>query len=264
MLARLDDSFNHIREFTLHASHELKTPLTVMRGELENLLVQDSGTPAQRERLAGCLDEIQRLAQIVDNLALLTKADAGLVTLVRENVPLHVLIQEAYDDAEVLGEDLRLQVELAACEETHVRGDHHRLRQALLNLVDNAVKYNEPGGRLTLDLRRDGEQARIEITNTGPGIPTDELPRVCDRFHRGATARRTHPDGSGLGLSITQWIVQTHQGTLAIASVPGRLTTVIVTLPCLASSLEGKNNTPESIQQRRTLPKNGDVFPFQR
>ena len=159
---------------------------------------------------------------------------------------------------------MKVQVKLAACEEMHVRGDHHRLRQALLNLVDNAVKYNEPGGRLTLDLRRDGEQARIEITNTGPGIPTDELPRVCDRFHRGATARRTHPDGSGLGLSITQWIVQTHQGTLAIASVPGRLTTVIVTLPCLASSSEGKNNTPESIQQRRTLPKNGDVFLFQR
>jgi len=231
MLARLDDSFSRIRDFTLHASHELKTPLTVMRGEVENLLDGSPCTPVQRESLTGHLDEIQRLAQIVDNLALLAKADAGLVLLAQEDVPLHELVREAFDDACVLGTRLGLKVELRECENNLVCGDRHRLRQVLLNLVDNAVKYNEPNGCVTLSLRRDGQQAHITVTNTGSGIPPEQLPRVFDRFYRGDAARRTRADGCGLGLSIAQWIVKVHGGTLQLASDLNRLTTVTVSLP---------------------------------
>jgi signal transduction histidine kinase len=231
MLARLDDSFSRIRDFTLHASHELKTPLTVMRSEVENLLDGSPCTPVQRASLSGHLDEIQRLAQIVDNLALLAKADAGLVPLAQEDVPLHELVREAFDDARVLGTRLGLKVALRACEETVVCGDRHRLRQVLLNLVDNAVKYNEPNGRVTLSLCRDGEEAHIALTNTGPGIPPEQLPRVFDRFYRGDAARRTRADGCGLGLSIAQWIVTAHGGAISITSEMGRHTTVTVRLP---------------------------------
>ena len=226
MLARLEDSFSHIQEFTLHASHELKTPLTLMRGEVENLLALDAGTPDERERLAGHLEEIQRLARIVDNLALLAKADAGLAPLRREEVPLHELVREAFDDANVLGESLRLQVALRACDEIRLRGDRERLRQMLLNLVDNAAKYNEPDGRIVLELRREDQHARRTIANTGPGIPAAELSRVGDRFHRGEQARRLHRDGSGLGLSTGGWVVEAHGGQLDVTSDPGGLTTV--------------------------------------
>jgi signal transduction histidine kinase len=231
MLSRLDDSFSRIRDFTLHASHELKTPLTVMRGEIENLLDGTPCAPAQRETLVGHLDEIHHLAHIVDNLALLAKADAGLVPLTHEDVPLDELVREAFDDARVLGTRLSLRVELPRCEHILIRGDRHRLRQVLLNLVDNAVKYNETHGCVTLSLWRDGEQAQITVANTGPGIAPEQLPKVFERFYRGDAARRIRADGSGLGLSIARWIVQAHGGTIAISSESGRQTIVTIQLP---------------------------------
>jgi len=235
MLARLDSSFNRIREFTLHASHELKTPLTVMRGEVEQLLDKTPCTPDQREILTGHLDEIQRLAHIVDNLGLLAKADAGLVALEQETLRLDGLVREAFDDAGALGTRLGLEVELRECEPVAVLGDRHRLRQVLLNLVDNAVKYNEPNGHVILSLQRDGGQARITITNTGPGIAPEQLPKVFDRFFRGGAGRENRCEGCGLGLSIAQWIVNAHTGRIAITSEPGNQTTVTLQLPLLSS-----------------------------
>lgn len=231
MLARLDGSFSRIREFTLHASHELKTPLTIMRGDVEQLIDRTQCTAEQREILTGHLDEIQRLAQIVDNLALLAKADAGLVTLEHEEVRLDELVREAFDDAGVLGARLALKVELGNCEQITVRGDRHRLRQVLLNLVDNAVKYNEPRGSVALDLQRNGDQAVVTVTNTGPGIPPAQLPRVFDRFYRGDAARRTRADGCGLGLSIAQWVITAHGGVIHLASEPNGPTIATVKLP---------------------------------
>ena len=154
MLARLDDSFNRIREFTLHASHELKTPLTVLCGETETALRDESLPPAERERAASQLDELRRLARIVDGLTLLAKADAGQVALKLEPVRLDELVRDNFADAQILAEPQHIQVELTACEEITVRGDRHRLRQLLLNLADNAVKYNQPQGRVTMSLRR--------------------------------------------------------------------------------------------------------------
>jgi len=231
MMARLEDSFTRIREFTLHASHELKTPLTLMHGEVETLLRAKDSTPAQRETLAGHLDEIQRLTQIVDNLSLLAKADAGLVTLVPEEVRLDELVREAFEDARIMGEPQRLIVELNGCEEAVVRADRHRLRQLLLNLADNAVKYNQPDGRVTFSLHCEREQVVVTVTNTGPGIPSERLPRVFDRFYRGMVARKARADGCGLGLSIAQWIVAAHGGAISIKSEPSISTTVTTRLP---------------------------------
>jgi heavy metal sensor kinase len=231
MLARLDDSFNRTREFTLHASHELKTPLTVLCGETETALRDESLSAAERERAASLLDELRRLARIVDGLTLLAKADAGQITLTPEPVRLDELVRDNFADAQILAEPQGIQVELTGCEEITVRGDRHRLRQLLLNLADNAVKYNEPHGRVTMNLRRANDAAEFTIANTGAGIPPEVLPRVFDRFFRGDPAHSPAVDGCGLGLSIVQWIVSAHNGTITIESEPCKLTTVTVRLP---------------------------------
>ena len=230
MLARLEDSFNRIREFTLHASHELKTPLTVLSGETETVLHDESLTPAERERAASQLDELRRLTRIVDGLTLLAKADAGQITLAMEPVRLDELVRDNFADAQILAEPHGIKVTLESCEEITVRGDRHRLRQLLLNLADNAVKYNQPQGRVTMRLRRDGNFAEFKVTNTGAGIPTEILPRVFDRFFRGDPAHSQTVDGCGLGLSIAQWIVHAHHGTVKIDSATMKPTTVTVRL----------------------------------
>jgi len=231
MLARLDDSFNRTREFTLHASHELKTPLTVLCGEAETMLGDESLSAAERERAASLLDELRRLARIVDGLTLLARADAGQITLAMEPVRLGELVRDNFADAQILAEPHGIQVALAACEEVTVRGDRHRLRQLLLNLADNAVKYNEPQGRVTMSLRRAGDRAEFMVANSGPGIPPEILPRVFDRFYRGDAAHSQTVDGCGLGLSIAKWIVSAHNGTIHIESAPAKRTTVTVRLP---------------------------------
>ena len=231
MLARLDDSFNRIREFTLHASHELKTPLTVLRGETETALRDEKISATERERANSQLEELCRLTQIVDGLTLLAKADAGQVALKLETVRLDELVRDNFADLQILAEPSGIKGELEACEEISVRGDRHRLRQLLLNLADNAVKYNQPSGRVTMSLRRAESFVEFKITNTGAGISPEKLPRVFDRFFRGDTAHGNAVDGCGLGLSIAQWIVSAHGGQIQIASEPSKLTIVTVQLP---------------------------------
>ena len=235
MLARLDDSFNRVREFSLHASHELKTPLTVLCGETETALRDESLSPAERERFVSQLDELHRLARIVDGLTLLARADAGQVELKLEPVGLDELVRDNFADAQILADPQHIRVELDGCEPLTVRGDRHRLRQLLLNLADNAVKYNQPQGHVTMGLRRADGAAEFTIANTGTGISPESLPRVFDRFYRGDPAHSHAVDGCGLGLSIARWIVLAHQGTILIESGPSKLTTVTVRLPLNAT-----------------------------
>jgi signal transduction histidine kinase len=143
------------------------------------------------------------------------------------------LVRDNFADAQILAEPQGIRVELAAGEEITVQADRHRLRQLLLNLADNAVKYNRPQGRVTMSLRRTGNAAEFTIANTGAGIPPEILPRVFDRFFRGDPAHSPAVDGCGLGLSIVQWIISAHNGTITITSEPSKLTTVTVRFPLL-------------------------------
>jgi signal transduction histidine kinase len=231
MTARLDQSFQRIRDFTLHASHELKTPLTVMQGELETACLEENLTEPQREQMASLVDEVQRLAKIVDGLSLLTKADAGQVTLSMEPVQMDALVNDAVEDARLLGYGDGIAVNLLACDAVTIRGDRHRLRQVLLNLVDNAVKYNRPGGSVDVSLRRVGPELVLTIQNTGPGIPAEDLPKVFSRFFRGDASHSSAVEGSGLGLSIAQWIVEAHGGAIRIDSREGGPTMITARLP---------------------------------
>ena len=231
MMTRLNDSFTRIHEFTLHASHELKTPLALMHGEIETMLNDPSATPAQREAFASQLDEIQRLTKIVEGLTLLAKADAGQVVLAQDKVRLDELVQDSFADALILAQPQKINVTLAACDEVTLRGDRHRLRQLLLNLTDNAIKYNQPGGDVSVSLKRDGSSAELKIANSGKGIPAPVLRRVFDRFFRGDESHNSEIEGCGLGLSIAEWIVKAHGGNIQINSEQEKMTTVTVSLP---------------------------------
>ena len=231
MTARLDDSFTRIREFTLHSSHELKTPLTILHGEMETALRDGTLAPAQRESVLSQLDEVQRLAKIVDGLTLLTKADAGQVALNFETLALDELVRDVFADAQILAKPANISVTLDAGESCVIRGDRHRLRQLLLNLADNAVKYCNAGGAVRMELRAENSTAKFSIANTGPGIPPAQLPRVFEPFFRGDASHQRAVDGCGLGLSIAQWIVTAHGGKILVTSEAGEQTIVRVNIP---------------------------------
>jgi signal transduction histidine kinase len=231
MVARLENSFQQIREFSLHASHELKTPLTVMRGELETALVATNHSDEQRERLLSELDEVLRLTKIVDGLTLLTKADAGQISLAQDDVQLDELVRDCFEDAKILAQARDVHVCLGKVEQVSIKGDRHRLRQLLLNLSDNAVKYNIINGVVNLRLRMVDGMAELEIANSGPGIAPELQLRVFNRFFRGDSSHNNSVEGCGLGLSISQWIVHAHGGSIEFRSKPEPMTTFTVRLP---------------------------------
>lgn len=235
MTARLDESFRQIREFTLHASHELKTPLTVMRAQLETLLRENAPLPSgQSEWIESLLDEVQRLTTIVDSLTLLTKADAGAITLERKSVSLSEIVQEAAEDAIYLAQTHDVQVTLEGCDEVVVTGDRHRLRQLLLILTDNAVKYNHPDGSITISLRSNAGNAEMRVSNTGEPLGPEQGKRLFERFVRGENAKGK-VEGCGLGLTIARWIVQAHGGGIELSTDADGQTMVLVRIPIAAA-----------------------------
>lgn len=245
MMTRLEASVARAREFTLHASHELKTPLTVMRAQIETAMFDDSLTPSQRDLLANHLEEIQRLTQIVNSLTFLAKADAGQARLHLEKLRLDELVRDAATDAELLGRTQAIEVETQISDQVWVTGDRHRLRQLLLNLTDNALKYNAPtAGRILLRLAEVDGVAELTIANRGPGIPKEKLTRVFDRFYRGDPAHGNEVEGCGLGLSIVEWIARAHRGRVDIQSIPDGWTTVIVKLAAASPGSGGPAHRP--------------------
>jgi signal transduction histidine kinase len=237
MSERLHQSFLQIHNFTLHASHELKTPLTVLRASLERELTNPEPREARPEILETRLDEIFRLTKIVDGLALLTRADADLVTLALEPVALHELVREVRDDLEVLADGKNLRISLHPCEEITLSADRHRLRQLLLILADNAVKYNVPNGEVHLSLKSTPTAAEFVIQNSGPHLSKDSAEHVFERFYRGDRSAGRTVDGCGLGLSIAQSLVELHRGKIYFTSGP-ELNTVKVTLPRASDTSE--------------------------
>jgi signal transduction histidine kinase len=245
MTARLDDSFRRVREFTLHASHELKTPLTVMRGEMETALRDEPMSAQEGRRLAGLLEEVERLTQIVDGLNFLAKADAGMLRFEQAPVRLDELVYDACADANVLAAPQGIIATAEAPDAVTVIGDRRRLRQLLLILTDNAVKYNHAKGEVRMRLSIEEGQALLEVSNTGEGMTSEAQERAFDRFFRGDSSHNRGVDGCGLGLSIARQIVQAHRGEIRIESEPRSWTTVKVTLPVSRAHAVAAAATPE-------------------
>jgi heavy metal sensor kinase len=231
MIARLESSFSQIREFSLSVAHELRTPLTILKGESELALAR-ALTREETERLVTTyLEETVRMSRIVDDLLTLAKADAGQIKIQKEAVDLSRLLRDIHEDAVILSSDKPLSVELRRNDQVTVLGDEARLRQLFRVLLSNAVQYTDPGGSVSISSRRAGGEVHIDIEDTGIGIPQDALDKVFQRFYRVDEARTRVKGGSGLGLSIAQWIANAHSGSVSVRSAVGKGSCFTVTLP---------------------------------
>jgi heavy metal sensor kinase len=231
MIVRLDASFQQVRQFSVDASHELRTPLTIMRGEAEMALRSEKNADQYRAVLASTIEEIARLTAIIDSLATLSKADLGQMDVHFEPVNLKEMVDELYEDAEILAMKKEIEVTVDHIEDAMIMGDKVRLRQLLLNLVDNAIKYTPSKGHVSLSLSRDNGNAKIAVQDTGIGIPQNEQKKIFDRFYRVDKARSRDLGGSGLGLSIVKWIVDLHHGRIDVDSEVSKGSTFTVWLP---------------------------------
>ena len=240
MLARVEAGIASVRDFTLHASHELKTPLTILSAETE-LALEDPATPDdQRYRLASQFEEIRRLASLVDALSLLAKADAGLPVVDHEFLRFDEMLRIAVDDARVLAVPQGIAIELIRCDEAPLKGDRAGLRQVLLNLLSNAVKHNHQNGWVRMELRADPGDFILTIQNTGSSIPPELHSRIFDRFVRGSGTA----EGAGLGLSITKTIVEAHGGTVASVNCPEGGALFVISLPRRGHFPQAHKSTP--------------------
>jgi two-component system, OmpR family, sensor kinase len=236
MISRLQAAFERQKQFTSDASHELRTPLAVMRGGIEIALRRER-PPAEYQRvLASNLEEIVRLTRLVEDLLMLARADSGRIELRCEPVDLNQLCAQMAEYITPLAEQRQQQLTYdAPSTPVTINADVQRLKQLLLNLLDNAIKYTEPQGHITLSLKPEGNEAVITIADSGRGIPAEDLPHIFERFfRRSAKTSDRSATGFGLGLAIVKWIVDTHGGKIAAQSELGKGTRFTVSFPQLS------------------------------
>jgi heavy metal sensor kinase len=244
---RLERSFAQATRFSIDASHELKTPLTIMRGEIELALKTEVNNPRIQGLLDGLLVETQRLNDIVEKLLLLSRADAGTLTLTKQILDFTAICHELVEDAQILAGPKRITAEFEISPDVKVWADESYLRRVLLNLLDNAIKYNVESGSLFISLTKPGALALFRIANSGPGITKEDEIRVFERFYRSDPSRSSEISGSGLGLSICREIVAAHGGQMWLDQSRSGWTSFTVTLSTLSAESqaekEGNNRT---------------------
>ncbi len=230
MLERLERGFRQSARFTADASHELKTPLTIMQGHVEVALGNAAdGSDAQRA-LAAQLDEIQRLKGLVSKLLVLSRADAGALRLDSRGLDLGELVRGVCEDVQVLAPDLAFEMRIPRG--IVIDADENLLQQAVQNLVSNATKYNRANGRVAIEVESSDGEAIVRVVNTGPEIDAAEAAQIFDRFFRGSRSRNRKVDGLGLGLSLAREIARAHGGTLEFAGRRGDENVFVLRLPC--------------------------------
>jgi len=234
MITRLDEAFQYSRRFVADASHELRTPLTIMKGELEEIAQHERLTADIRERLGSVLEEVERLAQIVEGLFALSRLDAGEAQREWVQFDLAALAANTAAQMNLLAEDKGIALNCAASGEVYVEGDRARLKQIVVNLLDNAIKYTPAGGTITLRVTVQADAAWLEVADTGIGIPAEAVPHVFERFFRVDKARSRELGGAGLGLSIVKSICTAHGAEVQVKSAPGQGSCFRVTLPLAA------------------------------
>ena len=252
MISRLDRSFRQVKQFSTDASHELKTPLTILKGEVEVALRKERVPHEYEQVLKSNLEEINRMSQIVEDLLLLSRADSGEIRLNKEDMNLNEILNELVAHMNVLAQSKNLRIETSNHhEEIHIFGDPLRIRALFLNLIENGIKYTEEGGSIHILLTKDtlvqdgkqsgraqGEQeefVKVIVSDTGIGIAREDQERIFDRFFRVDKARSREQGGSGLGLSICKWIVEAHRGKIEVESELGKGSSFIIKLPIFSS-----------------------------
>ena len=243
MLARLQRAFERQRQFVADASHELRTPLTIINLEVGRVLSGNNRKPAEYQHALQVVDlESNRMTRLVNDLLTLARMDSGQTIVQREDVDLSEVAVEAYERMLPLAENQGIALDIGDLQELPIYGDRQYLLQAISNLIENAIKYSQPGGHVRLEAARLGapadRDAVLRVTDTGPGIPAEHLPHVFERFYRVDASRARElqedsasPTGTGLGLSIVAWIVRAHHGRIDVSSEVGKGTTFEVCLP---------------------------------
>ncbi|HEY7856662.1 MAG TPA: ATP-binding protein [Terriglobales bacterium] len=242
MIARLQQSFDKMNEFAANVSHELRTPLQAMQGETELALIARAPLAECRRVLESNLEEIDRLNRMIRNLLVLAQADAGEMRPKREAMDLNELVRDLVEQMRVVAQARGVDLRAATSSPVPLFADSLRIRQMMLNLIDNAVKYTPAGGHIEVRVERVGGhhgQAQVLVRDTGVGISAEDLPRIFDRFYRADKSRTrgvAGVDGCGLGLPIVKWVAETHGGSVEVTSTPGRGSSFLVHLPLQEST----------------------------
>ncbi len=231
MLSRLEEAFERLRRFTADASHELRTPLTVIQSVGEVALQENLDAAAYRDRIGSMLEDVARLSRLVDSLLTLTRADAGALSMCRKEIDAARLAAQAVEDMRPLAEEKGQNLTLSAEGPLLVRADEATLRLALVNLLDNAIKYTPPSGAIAVKLRVRDNETLIEVTDNGPGIPIEHADRIFDRFYRVDQSRSGQAGGAGLGLAIAKWAVEANGGRIELENREAGGSTFRLVLP---------------------------------
>jgi heavy metal sensor kinase len=216
--ARLESSFDQLRRFTADASHELRTPLAVIRG-IGEVALGETRTPAEyKEAMGSMLEEVDRMTNLVDTLLRLSHGDAGTVRLSREAIDLGQLARDVVSSLGILAEERNQRLTLHAADDVSVIADRLVLREAITNIVDNAIKYSPQASRIDIDVRANRNVALLTVADEGPGIAAEHRERIFDRFFRLDEARSRDNGGTGLGLAIAKWAVEVNGGQISVDS----------------------------------------------
>ena len=231
MFARLAKAIADMKQFTASISHELRTPLTALRGEAEIMLLEPHPVQEYRRMLASHLEEYDRLARLINRLLTLARAEAGEIRMRPEPVDLALLTQYLVEQLETVASSKKISLSIESEEHVTINADHDWLETAILNLLDNAIKYTLEGGHVAVHVANCGTECMLEIKDTGIGISAEALPHIFERFYRADPSRDGRNEGAGLGLSLVQWIVEQHHGRIEVKSEPGEGSCFTVRLP---------------------------------
>jgi heavy metal sensor kinase len=241
-LSRLENLFNSQRRFLADVGHELRTPLTVIKGNIDLMRRMNS---ADEESMESVENEVDRLTRMVGDLLLLAQAESGKLPLDKRLVELDTVLLEVMGQMQVLAEG-RLILKLGEIDQVLVCGDQDRLKQVLVNLIGNSIKYTPAGGEVNLSLGKENDRAQITVSDNGPGIPEEDLPYIFERFYRAEKSRTRQRDGKGfgLGLSIAYWIIRNHGGEISVESKKDKGTTFSIMIPLAIDDCRDEGSEP--------------------
>lgn len=231
MISRLESSFKQIKQFSSDASHELKTPLTAIRGEIEVILRRERKREEYKKTLKSVLEETDKLGKIIDNLLFLSRMDSQSIKLSFRKVPLDEVFLEVFEETEKIARRKKVHLILKKIQQVNIEGEENQIKRVFTNLIDNAIKYTQEGGKVEISLEKERSLAKFTVRDTGIGIPEAALPYIFDRFYRVDKARSRETGGCGLGLAIAKWIVDAHKGKIEVKSKVGEGSIFIVSLP---------------------------------
>lgn len=236
MVKRLDESFRQMRKFNADAAHELRTPLAILQGETEVALRSPDLPEEIRLVLASNLEELDRLARIVNDLLMLSEAESGIQALIKEPVDLKELLEDLVDQMRLLASDRNLRIEIQSAPALWIDADKLWIRRAIVNLLHNAIKYSRSGGRIEISASLENSSVKLGIRDYGIGILPQDLPHIFDRFYRADPARSRDSGGVGLGLALVKWIIEAHNGSIRVESVVKQGSVFEVFLPAGSST----------------------------